>query len=106
MNEAEANDFLPTQSIYEKWRFFSEIKLVISCDFLPKPQVKAPQFPLHISYFLQNCKKGKPSEMDLPYWKTISQVFMASDIYMFIADIHSSNNKKGRAIADPAFNSV
>ena len=30
----------------------------ITC-FLPKPQVKAPQFPLHISYFLQNCKKSK-----------------------------------------------
>ena len=41
---------------------------------LPKPQVKAPQFPLHISYFLQKCKKSKPDEMDLPYWKTISQL--------------------------------
>jgi len=36
-------------------------------DTLPKPQVQAPQFQLHISYFLQNCKKGKPDEMDLPY---------------------------------------
>jgi len=26
-------------------------------DTLPKPQVQASQFPLHISYFLQNCKK-------------------------------------------------
>jgi hypothetical protein len=24
---------------------------------LPKPKVKASQFPLHISYFLQKCKK-------------------------------------------------
>ncbi len=36
-------------------------------DFLPKPQVKAPQFTLHISYLLQKCKKGKPDEMDLPF---------------------------------------
>jgi hypothetical protein len=33
---------------------------------LPKPQVQASQFQLHISYFLQNCKKGKSGEMDLP----------------------------------------
>jgi len=38
-------------------------------DNLPKPQVKASQFPLHISYFLQKCKKGKPGEMDLPLLK-------------------------------------
>jgi hypothetical protein len=36
-------------------------------DFLPKSQVQASQLPVHISYFLQNCKKGKPGEMDLPY---------------------------------------
>jgi hypothetical protein len=44
-----------------------------STDFLPKAQVQAFQLPVHISYFLQNCKKGKPGEMDLPYLKTISQ---------------------------------
>jgi len=38
-------------------------------DFLPKPKVQASQFQLHISYFLQNCKKGKPGEMDLPFLK-------------------------------------
>jgi len=38
-------------------------------DFLPKPKVKAFQFQVHISYFLQNCKKGKPSEIDLPLLK-------------------------------------
>jgi len=26
---------------------------------LPKPKVKASQFPVHISYFLQKCKKGQ-----------------------------------------------
>jgi hypothetical protein len=36
---------------------------------LPKPKVKASQFPVHISYFLQKCKKGKPYEMDLPSLK-------------------------------------
>ena len=30
-----------------------------TCDFLPKPQVQASQFQLHISYFLQKCKKGQ-----------------------------------------------
>ena len=48
--------------------------LFLSWNTLPKPQVQAPQFQLHISYFLQNCKKGKPSKKDLPYLKTISQV--------------------------------
>jgi hypothetical protein len=37
------------------------------CDFLPKPKVKASQFPVHISYFLQKCKNGKPSEKSLPF---------------------------------------
>jgi len=53
-------------------------------DFLPKPQVQAPQFPLHISYFLQNCKKGKPCEMDLPLLKnditTFGPAFMIANI--------------------------
>jgi hypothetical protein len=39
------------------------------CDFLPKVQVRTLQFKMHISYFLQNCKKGKPDEMDLPSLK-------------------------------------
>jgi hypothetical protein len=33
---------------------------------LPKAQVQPSQLPVQISYFLQNCKKGKPDEMDLP----------------------------------------
>jgi len=40
-----------------------------ACAFLPKPKVKASQFQVHISYFLQKCKKGKPDEMDLPFLK-------------------------------------
>jgi len=39
--------------------------------------------------FLTKLQKDKPSKKDLPSWKTISQVFEASDIYMFIADIQS-----------------
>jgi hypothetical protein len=38
-------------------------------DNLPKPQVQASRFPVHISYFLQKCKKGKSGEMDLPLQK-------------------------------------
>jgi hypothetical protein len=44
-----------------------KIGLVKTCVILPKPQVQASQLRLHISYFLQKCKKGKPGEMDLPY---------------------------------------
>jgi hypothetical protein len=40
-----------------------------STDFLPKPKVKASQFQVHISYFLQNCKKGKSPKKDLPLLK-------------------------------------
>jgi len=40
---------------------------------------------LHISYFLQNCKKGKSQKMDLPYWKTISQVLNQSQNLEYIA---------------------
>ena len=36
---------------------------------LPVQQVQTSQFSLHISYFLQNCKKGKPSERSLPLLK-------------------------------------
>jgi len=38
-----------------------------TCDYLPKAQPEMALSILHISYFLQNCKKGKPGEMDLPY---------------------------------------
>jgi hypothetical protein len=36
---------------------------------LPKPKVKASQFSVHISYFLQKCKKGKSPKKDLPLLK-------------------------------------
>jgi len=38
-------------------------------DTLPEQQPKVDQLQLHISYFLQNCKKGKPGEMDFPSLK-------------------------------------
>jgi hypothetical protein len=65
----------------------SNLMLFKTCDFLPIPKVKASQFPLHISYFLQKCKKGKPSKKNLPYLKTISQVL--NPLLRFW--IHSSN---------------
>ena len=40
-----------------------------SCVFLPRSHAQATQLKLHISYFLQKCKKGKPHEMDLPLLK-------------------------------------
>jgi len=63
-------------------------------DFLPKPKVQASQFQLHISYFLQNCKKGKPGEMDLPYLKTISQIFYQLQNSRYIAGIKTRIIKK------------
>ena len=46
--------------------YHNNLKMSQSCDFLPKAQPEAISFWLHISYFLQKCKKGKPDEMDLP----------------------------------------
>jgi hypothetical protein len=45
------------------------IEIIKSTDTLPKPQVQVSQFQVQISYFLQNCKKGKPGEMDFPSLK-------------------------------------
>jgi hypothetical protein len=43
--------------------------LFLFWNILPKPKVKASQFPIHISYFLQKCKKGKPRKISLPLLK-------------------------------------
>jgi hypothetical protein len=37
-----------------------------SCVYLPRAPVKAYQFKLHISYFLQKCKKAKPKNEICP----------------------------------------
>jgi hypothetical protein len=34
---------------------------------LPKAQPETESRSVHISYFLQNCKKGKLPKMELPY---------------------------------------
>jgi hypothetical protein len=45
-------------------------------DTLPYSQVQASQFPVHISYLLQKCNKGKPCETDLPLSKNdITNIF-------------------------------
>jgi len=36
-------------------------------NILPKVQVQEPQLKLHISYFLQKCKKGRPNESGFRY---------------------------------------
>jgi hypothetical protein len=42
---------------------------------LPKPHGEASLFQVHISYFLRNCKKGKPQKKDLPSLKNdITQI--------------------------------
>ena len=43
--------------------------LLKTCDTLPVLQGQPPKFPVHISYFLQKCNKGKLSKMDLPLLK-------------------------------------
>jgi len=48
---------------------------LIPCT-LPKAKVKASQFSVHISYFLQNCKKSRakwPSDFDITYSGPISR---------------------------------
>jgi hypothetical protein len=47
----------------------------LTADILPVQQVQVPQLRLHISYFLQNCKKGKSGEMDLPLLKNDIRTF-------------------------------
>jgi hypothetical protein len=51
-----------------------------TCVILPVQQVQAPQLPVHISYFLQKCNKGKPDEMDLPLLENdITTIFYRYD---------------------------
>jgi hypothetical protein len=72
-----------------------------STDFLPYSQVQTSQFPLHISYFLQNCKKGKSGEMDLP---SLKNDITGSEPAFGIANILQStryqklDNKKARPL--------
>ena len=44
------------------------------CAFLPSWQVQALSLKVHISYFLQKCKKGKAQKWDLPFWYPKTQV--------------------------------
>jgi len=60
-----------------------------SADTLPKAQPGADSYWLHISYFLQNCKKGKPSKKDLPLLENDITTFELALKY----GIHSSKHK-------------
>ena len=64
--------FVPEISIPKKWRLITET--IKTTDILPVWQSEINLYSLHISYFLQNCKKGKPSKKVCPYWTTISQI--------------------------------
>jgi len=50
---------------------------------------------------LQKCKKGKPGEMDLPYLKTISQIFYQLQKSRYIAGIQRSGKKTGSFLTLP-----
>ena len=63
----EYHNYKPQSKFKKKWRFPTE--MIKSKDTLPKPKVKASQFPVHLSYLLQNCKKGKPPEKGLSWLK-------------------------------------
>ena len=52
-----------------------EIMLCEIADTLPISHAKATQLKVHISYFLQKCKKGKPWKWDLPFWYLKTQGF-------------------------------
>jgi len=56
-------------------------------DNLPYSQVQTPHISIHIFYFLQKCKEGKPEKNDLPYLKTISQVLNPLSDSRYIAGI-------------------
>ena len=70
------------------WEILRKSYRVAVSYILPIQQVQASQFSLHISYFLQNCKKGKSSKKDLPYSKTISQQFFIDMILVFYCSKH------------------
>ena len=78
-----------------------------SCAFLPKAQAEVTSSWLHISYFLQKCKKGKPSKKNLPYLKTISQpIETLPKLKIHSRYLQAALIKKSRAIADPALQSI
>jgi hypothetical protein len=54
--------------LYRGIDWWNEVIYLIT-DFLPLFQGQPSQFTVHISYFLQKCKKGKPCQMDLPLLK-------------------------------------
>ena len=58
---------------------------------LPKAQPETESRSVHISYFLQKCKKGKFPKKDLPLLKTISQVLN----WLLGLWIHCSNMQSG-----------
>ena len=58
-----------------------------TCAFLPKPQEQTPPSKVHISYFLQKCKKGKTQKWDLPFWYLKTQCFWNYVDLCFIAAI-------------------
>ena len=62
------------------WEILRKSYRVAVSYILPKAQVQQSKFQLHISYFLQKCKKGKPSETDLPSLKNdITTIFYRYD---------------------------
>jgi hypothetical protein len=48
------------------WRLAHEFRACQNLNLLPRVQPENNTSLLHISYFLHKCKKGKPSEKDLP----------------------------------------
>jgi len=75
-----------------------------TCDILPKPQVQASQFPLHISYFLQNCKKANPVKWICPFFKndiTGSELALKYGIHSRYQSLRGDNLKpKSQALGD------
>jgi len=59
MNEKDMLDTLNTASTFNlrKVKIYNWGQI---CVILPKAQVESEFRSVHISYFLQNCKKGKP----------------------------------------------
>ena len=86
-------DLVPEASISEQQMFITEI--IKSSDHLPKVQVRALQFKVHISSFLRKCKKGKSPKKDLPHWKKdIIRLFIDMKRTFYCSNLQSTLTKK------------
>ena len=74
------------------WEILRKSYRVAVSFILPKPQVQASQFPVHISHFLQNCKKTNPLKKICLLGKRYYNNFFEHETCVLSADIESVDN--------------